>query len=153
MDDYTIQIPSALQNTLESHLLSAKQQILLQFQVQHAKNMWIDIPSSSQSTTKWKGYEKWILPFAINYEMDESKEEKQTSPIHIQVPTRKTSRKTISKTTSKTTSKTISKTISKRSLKPVIIPVLDYSFTYFQSKCFSSSETMRRHSSILTYFL
>lgn len=149
MDDYTIQIPSALQNTLESHLLSAKQQILLQFQVQHAKDMWIDIPSSSQSTTKWKGYEKWILPFAINYEMDESKEEKQTSPIHIQVPTRKTSRKTISKTTSKTTSKTV----SKRSLKPVIIPVLDYSFTCFQSKCFSSSETMRRHSSILTYFL
>ena len=144
MDDYTIQIPSALQNTLESHLLSAKQHILLQFQVQHAKDMWIDIPSSSQSTTKWKGYEKWILPFAINYEMDESKEEKQTSPIHIQVPTRKTSRKTISKT--------ISKTTSKRSLKPVIIPVLDYSFTYFQSKCFSSSETMRRHSSILTYY-
>ena len=143
MDDYTIQIPSALQNTLESHLLSAKQQILLQFQVQHAKDMWIDIPSSSQSTTKWKGYEKWILPFAINYEMDESKEEKQTAPIHSQVPTRKTSRKTISKT--------ISKTTSKRSLKPVIIPVLDYSFTYFQSKCFSSSETMRRHSSILTY--
>lgn len=147
MDDYTIQIPSALQNTLESHLLSAKQQILLQFQVQHAKDMWIDIPSSSQSTTKWKGYEKWILPFAINYEMDESKEEKQTSPIHIQVPTRKTSRKTTSKTISKTTSKTV----SKRSLKLVIIPVLDYSFTCFQSKCFSSSETMRRHSSILTY--
>lgn len=148
MDDYTIQIPSALQNTLESHLLSAKQQILLQFQVQHAKDMWIDIPSSSQSTTKWKGYEKWILPFAINYEMDESKEEKQTSPIHIQVPTRKTSRKTTSKTISKTTSKTV----SKRSLKPVIIPVLDYSFTCFQSKCFSSSETLRRHSSILTYY-
>lgn len=145
MDDYTIQIPSALQNTLESHLLSAKQQILLQFQVQHVKDMWIDIPSSSQSTTKWKGYEKWILPFAINYEMDESKEEKQASPIHIQIPSRKTSRKTIGKTTSKTT--------SKRSLKPVITPILDYSFTCFQSKCFSSSETMKRHSSILTYSL
>lgn len=136
LDDCSIRIPSALVTTHHEQFQDRLNQIYHSFHIYHAMEQRLSLSNTNAiDTTRWKGMEKLIIPFEINYDMDDKMEvEEERVPIKVVIPTQKTTKR------------------RKQIVKSVIQP-MDFPYSLFQNKCFSSNQSSKRRSSVITYFL
>lgn len=136
LDDCSIRIPYALATIHNEQFQDRLNQIYHSFHIHHAMEQRLSLSNTNGiDTTRWKGMEKLIIPFEINYDMDDKMEvEEERVPIKVVIPTQRTTKR------------------RKQVVKSVIHP-MDFPYALFQNKCYSSNQSSKRRSSVITYFI
>lgn len=135
LDDCSIHIPSAVTRTHHEQFQDRLNQIYHGFHIHNAMEQQLTFTNTNtHDSRRWKGMERLIIPFEINYDIDDKMEVEERVPITVNIPTQKTTKR------------------RKQTVKSIIQPI-DFPFSLFRNKCFSTNQSSKRRSSVISYFL
>ena len=164
-DNVSMTIPSYSVPSINPKLQSVFRSLSHSFSIHSSRYHHLSIPPTPNlpQELKWRGFEKFILPFEIELPEEEQEQEQaqaqaQAHGIDIQVPARnkieaptlqEKAAKVKSTSRAKSTTRSTARSTTRSTTKAE--GVLDFPYSSFANKCFITTKPTRRKSSSLSY--